>query len=905
MDNLRLITRWQLSQIQKSQQQQLQASLNTTEDRQAQLQLLLQQNGQGQQQPQQPQLQQQQQPQQQPQSQQIGLQQIPNQQQLQMPQNQQGLNMANMFQRNAMMGQDTSGTLAMNMQNYIQSQQAASQQQQRAQQQAQQQQQQQQQQQAQQQQAQQQQQQLQQQIPAQQLMRSQFNIGQNPVNATNPNALNSPNLYAQQQVYAANFAAAQQRQGGLSNLNQPINPPAPTQPQQTPHQRPGQFPQLQDTTLNPQLRNPLQSPAQPQQQVSAQEIEKIAQDIATYKFWMTFASQRKGIAPDAPPHLKDQHDKALQRFQQLRMSNSGLTDQVRNAMAEHTKTLEAKVNMRPNLQNTSDTTQAGVATPNVPQQSVNSVQQHLQQGQAGQKQPQQFNRGINQPLTQEQLAQLSQSQLAQIQNLRAQAAQGIARTASGQGIPNQQLNQQAPQPGLPQQQPQVQNPMQNLPMTTAQQLQMVQLQQLQQQQRQLANNQQMLPNLNQGAGMPTSQMAQLQQQLQLQQLQQQQQQQQQQQRAGENNANAGINPNRILPQEHNPHNFPIPFESQQRLIAIGVPSERLVSWKEVINWLQEAFKRRSITEEQYGKVKNEYHQVATAMNANPRAFLQQFQGRNAANTPGMQAQNQQLVNQLHNRQVPGQQMTAQQQPIQNSTPSVAPQVQMNMPGMQQVPLQMPAQAQAPPLQSQISQQPQSMQAQAQAQLPQAQARKSRPPQKKLPPKKGQDASNPMVIGNTPTPTNVPTPSPAQHPATLPTSTPMNMQSPAQLNQYGATPQAMGISPSDMHTPSQGDQMQMQQNQMEVRHQDLLLATNFVKTEIEKIKIYMQTTWLPQQSKQLSPEEKQQMKILLGNNQTHDLLGRIEKLAPPLYLLTRDENKVINFLRLVNSFSYLR
>src|SRR3981189_2262615 len=116
---------------------------------------------------------------------------------------------------------------------------------------------------------------------------------------------------------------------------------------------------------------------------------------------------------------------------------------------------------------------------------------------------------------------------------------------------------------------------------------------------------------------------------------------------------------------------------------------------------------------------------------------------------------------------------------------------------------------------------------------------------------------------------------------------------------------MGISPSDMHTPSQGDQMQMQQNQVEIRHQDLLLATNFVKTEIEKIKIYMQTTWLPQQSKQLSPEEKQQMKILLGNNQTHDLLGRIEKLAPPLYLLTRDENKVINFLRLVNSFSYLR
>src|SRR5438045_3737907 len=71
------------------------------------------------------------------------------------------------------------------------------------------------------------QQQMQPQIPPQQLMRSQFNIGQNPVNTTNLNTMNPSNLYAQQQAYA-NLAATQQRQGGLSNLNQPINPPAPT-----------------------------------------------------------------------------------------------------------------------------------------------------------------------------------------------------------------------------------------------------------------------------------------------------------------------------------------------------------------------------------------------------------------------------------------------------------------------------------------------------------------------------------------------------------------------------------------------------------------------------------------------------------------------------------------------------
>jgi len=543
--------------------------------------------------------------------------------------------------------------------------------------------------------------------------------------------------------------------------------------------------------------------------------------------------------------------------------------------------------MRPNLQTTNDGTQAAVGVTNVPQQNVNSVQQHLQQGQAGQKQPQSINRGMNPQFTPEQLAQLSQSQLtpAQIQNLRAQAAQGITRTAAAQGIANQQMNQQTPQT-IPQQ-PQGQNPMQNLPMTTAQQLHMVQQMQLQQQQRQLANNQQMLPNLNQGAGMPNQQMAQMQQQLQLQQL--------QQQRAGENNPNA-LNPSRIIPQEQNPHNFPIPYESRQRLATAGVPTERLVGWKETIAWIQENHKQ--LTDEQRLKVQSEYYQVANAMKTNPRAFLQQFQVRNPANVAGIQVQNRQLVNQMANRQLPGQ-PSAPQQPIQNTTPSVAPQVQMSMAAMQQIPLQMPPQPHAHHLQSQLPQQPQTMP--PQPQVPPAQARKLRPPPKKAPAKKGQDASNPMVIGNTPTPTNGPTPSPAQHPAALPTSTPMNMQSPAPLAQFGTTPQNVGISPSDMHTPSHAEQMQVQQNQMEARNQDLHVAANFVRQEIEKIKVSMQGTWLPNQARQLSPEEKQQMKVLLRNPQTLELLGRIEKLAAPFYLLTRDENKVINFLRLVNSF----
>lgn len=235
------------------------------DDQQAQVQMLLQQqNAQSQQAPQ-------------AQQTQVMQQAAPTQHQMQLAAHKhQGLNpMANnMFQRNFPMAQDTSGTLAMNMQNYIQSQQASQQQQRVQQQQV----------------AQQSQQSQQPQMQAQQqqqqptMMRSQFNIGQNQGNQTNMNSINPSNIYThQQQAYAANLAAAQQRQGGLSTLNQPINPTIQAQQaQQISQQRPGQFAQMQGNNalqdpkmFNQQLRNPLQSPAQLQQPLPQAEIQKM------------------------------------------------------------------------------------------------------------------------------------------------------------------------------------------------------------------------------------------------------------------------------------------------------------------------------------------------------------------------------------------------------------------------------------------------------------------------------------------------------------------------------------------------------------------------------------------------------------------------------------------------------
>jgi hypothetical protein len=116
---------------------------------------------------------------------------------------------------------------------------------------------------------------------------------------------------------------------------------------------------LRDYSLNQQLRNPLQSPVQPQRPVRAHEIEEVTQDMATYKFWITYASQCVP-SPDPPPNLKDANDKALRRFQQLCSINPGIVDQVRNAMAEHYKVLEAKISKPSHLQNANEGTHAGV-----------------------------------------------------------------------------------------------------------------------------------------------------------------------------------------------------------------------------------------------------------------------------------------------------------------------------------------------------------------------------------------------------------------------------------------------------------------------------------------------------------------------------------------------------------------
>jgi hypothetical protein len=864
-----MAARWHAINLQRQQGQQQAAQMNAgSDDQQAQLQMLFQQQtAQGQ-------------PQQQT-AQQMPQQQTQNQHPLQMSaQGQQGINpMANnIFQRNVNLPQDTGGTLAMNMQNYIQSQQQVVSQQQRAQQHAAQQQPQPQQPQPQ---------------PQQSMLRPQFNINQTPGAQTN---MNSVNPYThQQQAYAANLAA-QQRQGGLSTLNQPINPTMQAQQaQQTPQQRPGQFPQIPDNNslkdpsmFSQQLRNPLQSPAQLQQQHLGQaEIQKMGEDIATYKYYMQYITKAKGVNTDTQPHLKEQYDRAMHKFSILRTTNPGLTEQLQQYIAAQTAKLEASIGLKVNQGVGNDGSQA--AGVNV-QQPVTNVQQHLQQGQAGQKQQQQLGRVINQGVqSQDQMGQLSQPQVSmpQLANMRAQA-QAIARSASGQGV-GQQMSQQ-PQQSIPQQ-GQSSNPMQSSSMSPQQ---LLMLQQLQfQQQRQIVTNQQMLANLGQTGGIPANQMTQIQLQ-QLHQMRQQQPQQGQpqlQQARGGENTSGVVNPNQMIPPDNNPHNFPIPFDTQQRLVVIGVPADRLMSWKDVIDWLHEALKASVINEDQYAKVKAEYQQVANAISTNPRFY--QMQMRNPAGVGAVQAHTQQqLLSQMQQaRQLPGQQVNLQR-PLQNS-PQTGPQpMQMNMAGMPQIPQQI-SPPQAPPLQAQ-----QSQQAQQPPQVTAAQQRKARLPPKKAPAKKGQDASNPMVIGNTPTPTTMPTPSPAQNAASLPTTTPMNVASPAGLHHPGSTPQGLGISPADTHTPSQGDSMQA----MMEKNSDYQTAIAFVRVEMEKIKVQMTAVWANKPAKNLSQEEKDQMKMLLSSKQTQDYVGRIDKLAPFLYIITKDEARVSSFLRLVFTLS---
>jgi hypothetical protein len=376
--------------------------------------------------------------------------------------------------------------------------------------------------------------------------------------------------------------------------------------------------------------------------------------------------------------------------------------------------------------------------------------------------------------------------------------------------------------------------------------------------------------------------------------------------AGDSATSGVLQPNNMLPQAVNPHNYPIPHDSQQALMAIGVPSDKLMSWNEVINWLQDAFKAGIINDEQYQKVKNEYHAVSSRINTNPQAYYQakQLQARNAAAGQGnISASNQLLLQQMQARQ---QQLAGQQSqvpPTMQSTPqTMPPQVQMNMAGIPQLQQQMPQQQpQAPPPQTQPSQQQQ--QPAPQTQQPQVQnaqqQRKGRAPPKKPAPKKGQDATNPMVIGNTPTPTTMPTPSPAQHAASLPNSTPLHVSSPAGVHLPGSTPQNMSISPADVYANQPEGSQQSDGNINPLENRQLQAqAMNFVRNETDKIKQLTHAQIAGQQPKNLTPEEKAQMAAMITNKQTIECINKMDKLAALFYVLTRDEAKTSAFIRLV-------
>jgi len=886
---------------------------NDQQQQQAAQMMLLQQNTQNQQQLHQAQQGQMPQPQQQ------------NQQQLQQmaaaaAQNQGGINPMAAFQRNFPQQQDASSALTVTMQNYIQSQQQVSQQQQ----QRLHQQQQQQQQHPQQPQMPQQPAQSQQPQPSQaqqQMLRQQFqNANQGNQNL---NALNASNIYGQQhqpqQTYTANLAAAQ-RQGGLSTLNQPINPTMTTpQAQQTPQQRPAQFPQPTDanaaTAMFNQVRNPLQSPAQLQPPLTPAEIQKIGEDIANYRFFVSVKAGKAGA--DSQPHLKELYERAMARFQAAKVSHPNLMEQVRTSMSNHMQNLEAnRVNQA---------AAGGVGT--VEGQGIGSlqqpVQQPLQQAQtaaavaAGRAQ---LSRLPNQQTQQEQqVAQLQQpGMMPQFQNLRAQAqatqAQSVQRPVNATSISNPQSNQQGQQSLLqPGQVPNVSN-------MTPHQLALMQQMHLQQQ-RNFANSQQLLNNLQSGAlggnqNVTPLQMQQFQAQLaQVQQAQQAPQSQEQQPRLGNANPNA-INPNQMIPSEFNPHNFPIPFESQQRLLQAGIPADRLVSWKVVIDWLSEAGKAGLIPDDAHNKVRAEYQQVSHAFNRDPRAFVTQHLQRNMAGAN--QTQNQLLMNQMaaHRQQAAAQAQKLSLQQMGIPTPvqgNIPPQVMANL--QQQMPQQIP-QPQAQQMQAQQSlQQQQQPQSQPQILAPQqqipqqqqqmvaaTQQRKppTRPTPKKGATKKGPDSSNPMVIGNTPTPTNIPTPSPAQIAAQLPNTTPMNVASP-NLPLPAATPQGLAISPTDMQTPPQGQPMQIPEQKV-YDHQG---ALTFVRTNIEKIQNMMVASANNLQVKNLTQEEKERMRGYSNDPQTQEFISRIDKLAPLMLLITKDENRTIEFLRLVTPTQFIQ
>ena len=124
---------------------------------------------------------------------------------------------------------------------------------------------------------------------------------------------------------------------------------------------------------------------------------------------------------------------------------------------------------------------------------------------------------------------------------------------------------------------------------------------------------------------------------------------------------------------------------------------------------------------------------------------------------------------------------------------------------------------------------------------------------------------------------------------------MTVASPAGLHFLGSTPQGIGISPTDSNNPFRNEQMTFP-----FTVQEQQTAITFVKAEMEKQKM-MPAAWTNRPLKNLSPEEKDQMRVLLSNQQTQDCIGRIDRLAPWMLLITKNEEQTIHFLRLVYYF----
>ena len=83
------------------------------------------------------------------------------------------------------------------------------------------------------------------------------------------------------------------------------------------------------------------------------------------------------------------------------------------------------------------------------------------------------------------------------------------------------------------------------------------------------------------------------------------------------------------------------------------------------------------------------------------------------------------------------------------------------------------------------------------------------------------------------------------------------------------------------------------------------ALAFVRNNIEKIQNLMVAGANNLQLKNLTQEEKDQMRGYLSNPQTQEFIGRIDKLAPLMLLITKDEHRTIEFLRLVTLMPFIQ